>query len=168
MVEELQIIVLDQIELNERIQEAPVLRHDARTPPGDRREVMLIVGEAGAPAAHPAVLLPGRIAAVDLRALMEVLELVDDLTAVVVREPADEELPRVGLLQLADAESGEPLLLNTNHQKLRSAYNQLARSRRETLTNLLRGAGADQLEVSTAGGHLESLLAFFHRREKRK
>ena len=83
MIPQPHVVILDEIELHPWIQEAPVLRHDARTAPGDRVEVMLIVSEAAAPAAHPALVHSGRVAAVELPAVVLVAEFVDDLTAVV-------------------------------------------------------------------------------------
>jgi len=91
-----------------------------------------------------------------------------DLIAVVVRDPTKEQLPEVGLIQLADAESGSPVLLNTSNRHVREAYAQKVKAQFDTTWRELQSAGADRVEVSTAGGHLESLLSFFHRREQRR
>jgi hypothetical protein len=73
----------------------------------------------------------------------------------------------VGLLQLEDAESGEPLLLDTGSRRVRDAFTQAARRRREELLQLLHSSGADLIEVSTDGGHLDALIRFFRLRERR-
>src|SRR6266513_1561206 len=57
VVPELQIIILHQVELYPRVQEAPIVGDRGHAGPGaDRLEAVLIVGDAGAPAAYPAVL----------------------------------------------------------------------------------------------------------------
>src|SRR5881398_3641350 len=57
VVPQLQIIILHQVELYPRVQEAPILGERRHAGPGaDRLEAVLIVGDAGAPAAYPAVL----------------------------------------------------------------------------------------------------------------
>jgi uncharacterized protein (DUF58 family) len=91
-----------------------------------------------------------------------------DLIAVRIRDPREEELPAVGLLQLEDAETGAPLVVDTSSPKVRRAFAEKARQRRESLTQWTRSAGIDLIEVSTQGGHLDALIRFFHLRERRQ
>src|SRR5438552_6627221 len=56
-----------------------------------------------------------------------------DLVAVAVRDPLDEELPNVGLLEVQDAETGEQQLIDTASPAVRSAYAETQRRRREAL-----------------------------------
>jgi uncharacterized protein (DUF58 family) len=90
-----------------------------------------------------------------------------DLIAIRVTDPREEHVPDVGLLQLEDAESGERLLLDTGSRRVREAFAQAARARREELLQLLHSSGADLIEVSTDGGHLDALIRFFRLRERR-
>jgi uncharacterized protein (DUF58 family) len=90
-----------------------------------------------------------------------------DLVAVWVRDPLEEELPDVGLLELADAETGEQALIDTGSGAVRAAFATERRRRDDDLRRRFRGAGVDAIEVSTAGGHLDALIAFFRRREQR-
>src|SRR5262249_28599805 len=91
-----------------------------------------------------------------------------DLIAVVVGDPAEDDLPGAGLLRLADAEAGGGVILDTSKRSVRSAYAAAARARRDALRGTLHAAGADAVEISTAGGHLEALVALFRRRERRR
>jgi len=91
-----------------------------------------------------------------------------DLIAVRVTDPREEELPAVGLLQVEDAETGERVLLDTASRQVRNAYQAAALGRRETVQQLARVSGTDLIEVSTEGGHLESLIRFFRLRERRR
>lgn len=90
-----------------------------------------------------------------------------DLIAVRITDPREEELPAVGFLELEDAETGQRLLLDTGKRKVRDAYAQAARSRREEVSKLLRSAQVDLIEVATIGGHLDALVRFFRLRERR-
>jgi uncharacterized protein (DUF58 family) len=90
-----------------------------------------------------------------------------DLVAVCVRDPLEDELPDVGLLELEDAETGEQRLIDTSSAAVRAAYTAAQRRHRDDLQRLLRGAGVDLIEVSTAGGHLDALVDFFRRRQRR-
>src|SRR4051812_23295411 len=90
-----------------------------------------------------------------------------DLVAVRVRDPLEEELPNVGLLELSDAETGGQVLIDTASAAVRRAFAAERRRRQDELRRLFRGAGVDAIEVSTAGGHLDALVAFFRRREQR-
>jgi uncharacterized protein (DUF58 family) len=90
-----------------------------------------------------------------------------DLIAIRVTDPREEAIPDVGLLELEDAESGERLLIDTGSRHVRESLTQAARDRRETLLQLLHSSGADLIEVSTDGGHLDALIRFFRLRERR-
>ncbi len=90
-----------------------------------------------------------------------------DLTLVRVADPREEELPALGLIQVEDSETGRQYLLDTSDRDVRARYAEQARQRREHVTRLARGASLDLIEVSTDGGHLDELVRFFERREKR-
>jgi uncharacterized protein (DUF58 family) len=90
-----------------------------------------------------------------------------DLVAVALRDPREEELPRVGLVQLEDAETGAQVLLDTSSAAVRRAYAERARARRDAIRQLTRSGRVDLIEVATDGRHLEALLRFFKLRERR-
>src|SRR5438132_531310 len=90
-----------------------------------------------------------------------------DLIALHIADPREEELPAVGLLELEDAETGARVLVDTSTRRVREAYAAAARQRREALRQLTRAAGADFVEVSTDGSHLDDLIRFFRVRERR-
>jgi uncharacterized protein (DUF58 family) len=90
-----------------------------------------------------------------------------DLIAIRISDPREEELPDVGLLELEDAETGNRLLLDTGSRRVRDAFTLAARERREGLLQLVHSSGADLIEVSTDGSHLDALIRFFRFRERR-
>lgn len=91
-----------------------------------------------------------------------------DLIAVIVRDPAEDNLPNVGHVGLADAETGEFVVVNSSALRVVTAYAQAARRSRAAVSAALRAAGADQVEISTEGGHVDALLKLFRRRERRR
>src|SRR5438270_8749322 len=90
-----------------------------------------------------------------------------DLIAIHTADPRDDELPPVGLLELEDAETGQRVLLDTSSRLVRAAYARGARERRDALRQVARSSGADLVEVSTDGSHLDALIRFFRIRERR-
>jgi uncharacterized protein (DUF58 family) len=90
-----------------------------------------------------------------------------DVIAVRITDPREENIPRVGLVELEDAENGRKFLLDTGSRRVREQFAELAGERRLSLERLARSVQADLVEVSTDGGHLEALFRFFRLRERR-
>jgi uncharacterized protein (DUF58 family) len=91
-----------------------------------------------------------------------------DVVAVSVRDPLEDELPAVGLLELNDAETGEMTLVDSSDGGVQAAYAATAAKRRADLVRAVRAADADLIEVCTDGGHLDQLVGFFRRRNRRR
>ena len=90
-----------------------------------------------------------------------------DLIAVYQSDPLEEELPRIGLLQVQDAETGQTHLLDTSDPQFQRAYQEAGQGRRGEIRQMLLAAGADWIDVSTDSSHLDALLRFFRLRERR-
>jgi hypothetical protein len=71
-------------------------------------------------------------------------------------------------MQVEDAETGRQWLVDTSYRPARAVYQEQATRRREELLKLSRGAALDLIEVSTEGDHLDALVQFFQRRERRR
>jgi uncharacterized protein (DUF58 family) len=90
-----------------------------------------------------------------------------DLIAIPIRDPREHEMPKVGLLHLEDAETGQYVLLDTSSKRVRQEFACRATKHREELRQLARSARVELIEVSTDGGHLEALVRFFRLRQRR-
>ena len=90
-----------------------------------------------------------------------------DLIAVEVSDPAEKELPDVGLITLKDAESGEEVLVDSSNEEFRWKLKRELRRKDERLTKLLRACKIDRINISTSKSPVEPLVKFFRRREKR-
>ncbi len=91
-----------------------------------------------------------------------------DLIAVSTDDPRETELPKIGLMELYDQESGETVLVDTNNRKFREAFANKEKIRYEQREELFKKAKIDLLTVTTKEGYLEPLVRFFKMREKRR
>jgi uncharacterized protein (DUF58 family) len=88
-----------------------------------------------------------------------------DMTAVVVSDPREKSLPRIGLLELEDSETGEIRLVDTFDRR---ALDEVERQRElasAARAQLFRSAGVGQVEVSTGESCVDAIIRFFRSRE---
>ena len=90
-----------------------------------------------------------------------------DLIALSLSDPRETELPKVGFVELEDAETGELMLIDTRDPNLCKQYTELNRREAEERKRLFRSMDLDHAELSTHISYVEPLLALFRRREKR-
>ncbi len=91
-----------------------------------------------------------------------------DLTVIRIVDPAEEELPRVGLIRLQDPETGEIAFVNSSSKKFRQKWREYREESESGLDRLLRKAGVDQVLLSTDGPLVEPLISLFEKRRKRR
>jgi hypothetical protein len=90
-----------------------------------------------------------------------------DMIALTISDPREQDLPRVGFVELEDAETGETILLDTRDSQLLAAYRALWERLGKERTRLFRSMNMDSVGLSTHVSFAEPLLAFFRLREKR-
>jgi uncharacterized protein (DUF58 family) len=90
-----------------------------------------------------------------------------DFVAICVGDPRERALPKVGLVELEDSETGQHHVIDTKSQSVRDAFAKAAEIRRRQLRALARSAEIDWVEADTTGGHLEELVKFFRRRNQK-
>jgi uncharacterized protein (DUF58 family) len=90
-----------------------------------------------------------------------------DLTVIRITDPAEEDLPDVGLMTIQDPESGQFVLINTSDKRFRERWRAEQAGREKTLTDLIRRSGADLVKLSTDGPVVEPLTRLFDRRRRR-
>jgi len=90
-----------------------------------------------------------------------------DVVAVAITDPAEVDLPPVGLIKLDDAETGESRLVDTTDAEVRRRYQSNGMMMRDERKRLLRSAGADFVEIMTDTSYLQTLVGFFRRRGRR-
>ena len=90
-----------------------------------------------------------------------------DVVALSLRDPREEELPAVGLVELRDAETDERALVDTFDRKIREEFALKSRLRLEALRRMLRSASVDHVEIRCEKDYMLPLIKFFKMRERR-
>ena len=90
-----------------------------------------------------------------------------ELSVIRISDPAEEELPDLGLVTLRDPETGEVALLNTGSRDLRERWRRHRKSQAATLAGILKKAGVDLVDLSTNGPVVEPLMKLFAGRKRR-
>jgi len=90
-----------------------------------------------------------------------------DLTVIRISDPAEEKLPRVGLIRLQDPETGEVACINSHNKKFRKKWRTYRQKRELELDQLFNKAGVDQVALFTDGPLVEPLTRLFDNRRRR-
>jgi uncharacterized protein (DUF58 family) len=90
-----------------------------------------------------------------------------DLVAIPITDVAEWELPRVGLVDLEDTETGEIVTVDTADARLRRAYEEHMRALLSRRDRLFRRLGIDAISLFTHEDFTPKLHKFFQLRAKR-
>jgi uncharacterized protein (DUF58 family) len=90
-----------------------------------------------------------------------------ELIAVSITDPRELDLPRIGYIELEDAETGESMLIDTSDRKLLSAFSRASHGRAKKQIDFFQSAGIDHIQVGTDGSYVRPIVDFFKRRERR-
>lgn len=89
-----------------------------------------------------------------------------DVVALRLTDPMEKTLPKIGITQVYDAESGKSKWINTYSSKTREKYSRAFDKRTELFESSLKKTGVDFASISTDSQYLESLMNLFKRRAK--
>jgi len=90
-----------------------------------------------------------------------------DLTVLRVSDPAEEDLPDLGLMTLQDPETGQVALVNTGNKNLAQRWRRYRYDQTAQLSDLLRSAGVDMAAFQTNQAVVEPLTRLFDNRRRR-
>ena len=90
-----------------------------------------------------------------------------DLVAISISDPREKDLPKIGLINLRDSESGETLLIDTDNREMTKLLTSYEREKRGEFKKLFRSIGVDTIEIDTDGSLVEPIIRYFKIREKR-
>ena len=90
-----------------------------------------------------------------------------DLVAISISDPREKDLPKIGLINLRDSESGETLLIDTDNREMTKLLTSYEREKRGKFKKLFRSIGVDTIEIDTDGSLVEPIIRYFKIREKR-
>jgi uncharacterized protein (DUF58 family) len=90
-----------------------------------------------------------------------------DMVALPIVDPAEEELPDVGVILLEDPETGEQIEVDTSRRAITQNYADLAALRSKELASMFGSRGIDIVSLRTDKDYLPVLRNFFDRRGRR-
>jgi len=90
-----------------------------------------------------------------------------DCIAITITDPRETELPNAGLVELADAETGEFFMVDTASAKVRQAYHSKSRRMTEDRSRLFASISVDHIDIRTDKPYIDELIKFFKMRRKR-
>ncbi|MES3037631.1 MAG: DUF58 domain-containing protein [Bdellovibrionota bacterium] len=100
----------------------------------------------------------------DFDQAMRVLGRKHDIVAGVVTDPLETALPKMGLVEFIDPESGEQVLVDTSSNFFQRDFKSEIQKRISKRDRLLRVSQADRLDVSTDTDWVKALLAYFRKK----
>jgi len=90
-----------------------------------------------------------------------------DVIALTIVDPRERKLPKVGLLEFQDNETGERILLDTADSAVRKKFKTEQSSRLEALQKQFRSMKVDSVLIETGESYITPLIQFFRMRERR-
>jgi len=90
-----------------------------------------------------------------------------EVVAIRLSDPAEHDMPEVGMAMMQDAETGEQLFVDTQDKAFRKRFMAAAERREDEIRGGLTQAGVDALEFSTEDDLLEALIRFASLRKQR-
>lgn len=87
-----------------------------------------------------------------------------DVIGIKVYDNLDMQLPKIGLLQVCDVETGETKWIDTNDATTRRIYEERANVYDRNFDQSFLKAGADKLKINTAQSYVHILMNFFKKR----
>ena len=87
-----------------------------------------------------------------------------DLTAIRIFDPAEENLPNIGLVQMIEPETGEIRWVDTSSKKLRNEYGTAYQNLVSKFKFSCNNSGTDYLDLRVDRPYTKQLLEFFKRR----
>jgi uncharacterized protein (DUF58 family) len=87
-----------------------------------------------------------------------------DLAAIRLYDPRETNLPKVGLMQLRDAETGKEMWIDTSSRKVRAQYESWWRNANVSVSQSLAKCRIDNVQISTAEDYVKPLIRLFESR----
>lgn len=100
----------------------------------------------------------------DYKNAMTIANRKHDVVAIQVYDRRLVELPKVGLIKMRDAESGEEMFVDTSSSKVQAAQREWWRTQRDKLEETLKKSGVDSVSIRTDQDYVKALMNLFAQR----
>jgi uncharacterized protein (DUF58 family) len=91
-----------------------------------------------------------------------------DLVAISLNDSREFMLPDCGMINLEDAETSQPMSIDSSNEALREKYRKINQRRLEKRQQLFRSTGLDYIDISTDTPYTQALVKFFAKRRARR
>ncbi|MEO0095685.1 MAG: DUF58 domain-containing protein [candidate division WOR-3 bacterium] len=102
-----------------------------------------------------------------IRIPMGVVAKKHDLVVIKITDPKEEEIPKLGIVEFEDLETGELITINTNDAKLIEQYKNFTLKKSSEHERLLKSIGIDYIDLKTSEDFTPKLHKFFEERARR-
>ena len=100
----------------------------------------------------------------DYRNAMTIANRKHDVVAIQVYDRRLAELPRVGLIKVRDAETGEELFIDTSSSKVQNGQREWWRNQKAKVEDTLKRSRVDYVSIRTDGDYVKALMNLFAQR----
>lgn len=93
-----------------------------------------------------------------------------DCITISIADPREKELPKVGFIELEDAETGETILIDTFDTDIRNGFRMLGEKETKERKDLFRSMGIDHVDImidESEDFYINPIMKLFRMREKR-
>ncbi len=90
-----------------------------------------------------------------------------DVIAVDVYDPGDRDIPRVGIVALEDAETGDLVWVDTDSDSWRRSFEENIADHEVCKSGMMRSLGVDRIEIATGEEYVGALNEFFRSRARK-
>ena len=99
--------------------------------------------------------------------VLKILSRKHDVIAIRLHDPLEQELPKVGLLELVDRETGKTMLVDTTSREFQKRFRETAEEKQAALVRLFKRLQIDWIDIPANASYIEPLFKFFKSREKK-
>jgi uncharacterized protein (DUF58 family) len=90
-----------------------------------------------------------------------------EVVAIVVEDPAERNIPNIGLVDLHDPETGEVMTVDTSSSSFRANFQNEMKKRKQYRDDLLKKSRVDRIDVVNGKSYVDPVIAFFRRRKNK-
>jgi uncharacterized protein (DUF58 family) len=88
-----------------------------------------------------------------------------DMISVKINDLREKELPKVGLIQLKDAETDELRWVDTDNDSVRNDYTKQYQDSNNEIKEIFKSCGMDNIDLNTGEDYIKPLINFFKKRK---
>ncbi|MBF0385332.1 MAG: DUF58 domain-containing protein [Candidatus Omnitrophica bacterium] len=109
----------------------------------------------------------GQLRGLSLKQVMSITNKKHDLVAITLNDPKDRAMPKLGLINFRDPETGMSTLVDTSSRKFQEIFKDNVSKQLTAREELFKWARVDHIDISTDIPYENALVKFFRQRKKR-